>query len=273
MKTEHTVFLDGVDVSTLGLIFSRGHNNPIISGTRDKSSTIDGTNGEYDFGADLEPIYFSLPFYIWKSDPFTLQGHVRTIKKILLDGFGKPRTFKLQFGYEMDKYYNVRVIGNVDINRIFAKAGEFTLSLKCFEGCAYSVAKNDEVTWGSEVITFTADYSFGHNGSGARTFTEPGMTVVTVTGNNLRPVLHVIGSGTDVTLSCDDKTMTLGTFENANWKLDLENYIVTKDNALALHLIGGSWLNLYLKHGENKILMDGSDLNLTFSVEFRDRFY
>lgn len=273
MKPEHTVFFDGVDVRSLGLIFLTEHSNPIIPGTRDKTSIIDGMNGEYDYGADLEPIPFDLPFFIEQTDPFRLQGYVRMIKKLLLDGFGKPKTFKLQFGYEKDKYYNVRVVGRVDIDRIYASAGNFTLSLMCYEGYALSVAKNDEVTWGSELITFTnTSYTYGHSGGGAKNFTSNGSTIVTVTGDNLHPIIYLNGTGINVSLSWAGKIMTLGTFINANWMIDLENYIVTKNESLALDLIGGDWLDMYLINGDNNITISGSGLNLTFNVEFRDRF-
>ncbi|MBD8028143.1 phage tail family protein [Ureibacillus sp. Re31] len=272
MKPEHTVFFDGVDVRSLGLIFLTEHSNPIIPGTRDKTSIIDGVNGEYDYGADLEPIPFDLPFFIEQTDPFRLQGYVRMVKKLLLDGFGKPRTFKLQFGYEKDKYYNVRVVGRVDIDRIYSSAGHFTLPLMCYEGYALSVARNDEVVWGSQDITFTADYLFGNNGSGAKTFTSNSSTVVTVTGDNLRPLIKLSGSGTNVKLSWGGKTMTLGTFTNANWLIDLEDYTVTKNGNLGLDLIKGDWLDMYLSNGDNNINVEGSGLNLAFSVEFRDRF-
>lgn len=273
MKSEHTVFFDDVDVRSLGLILAQGHENPIISGTRDKTTTIDGMNGEYDYGADLMPITFNLPFFIKGTDPFQLQGYVRTVKDLLQDGFGKPKTFKLKFGYEPDKYYNVRVVGRVDIDRIFARAGDFTLPLTCFEGCAHSVAKNDEVTWGSEDITFTASYLFGHSGDGAKRFTSSGTTTINVSGNNLRPTIKINGTGTNVRLSWGGKTMSLGAFTNANWVIDLENYIVTKDGGSALHLISGNWLDMYLSKGDNQITIQGSGLDFDFSVEFRDHFY
>lgn len=273
MKISNTVFIDDVDIRTLGLHLLADHDNPIISGTRDYGVAIPGMNGALDYGSDLEPIQFNIPLYIPAANPMELQTMVRKVKSILLDAYGKPRTFKLTFGYETDKYYNVRVSGNVPIDRIFARSGRFVLPLICHEGHALSVARNDEVTWGNTVIPFSSEYTLGHTGDGSKSFTVEGSTIVTLTGNNIRPILHITGSGTDVEIEWGGKSMNLGTFTDATWVFDLGEYVVLKNGALALHLITGDWITMEFTKGDNLINVNGSGLDLTFRVEFRDRYF
>lgn len=268
-----TIYIDDVDVRSLGLLYLADHDNPIISGTRDNGLVIPGRHGALDFGAELEPILFNVPLGIPTKNKYDLQAMVRKVKSILLDAYGKPKTFKLKFGYEPDKYYNVRVTGGVPIEKIFGRSGQFSLPLICHEGYALSVAKNDEVTWGSMAIPFYSDYTFGHTGDGTKSFAVEGETIVTLTGNNIRPIIHVSGTGTNVTIGWGGKTLTLGTFVEATWVIDLGEYVILKDGALSLHLISGDWLTMDLTKGDNLISINGSDLNLTFRVEYRDRYF
>lgn len=274
MNEEYTVFFDDVDIRSLGFLFQPGHSNPLLSGTRDRDTTMAGRNGALDFGADLEEIPFNLPLYIPTKNPFDLQTMVRKAKAILLDANGKPRTFKLKFGYEPDKYYNVRYTGNIPIDRIMAREGKFTLPLICHEGFALSVAKNDEVLWGSEIVVFYSDYSMGNAGGGtSKTFTSTGNMTVEVIGNNVKPIIHITGSGTSVTLNFNGKTMTLGTFTNTTWLIDLDEYVAIKNGVNGLSSIGGSWLTMQLVEGDNVVTVGGTGLNIELSFDFRDKWY
>lgn len=275
MQNEYTIFFDDVDVRTLGLLFLAGHSNPLLSGTRDRDTTIAGRNGSLDFGADLDPINFNLPLYINTNNPVHLQAKAREVKDILLDANGKPRTFKLKFGYEPDKYYNVRVTGNIPIERIFARSGRFNLPLICHEGYALSISKNEDILWGSEIIVFASDYSMGNTsgGNSSKTFTSTGTMDIEVIGNNVKPIIHITGSGTNVTLNFNGKTMTLGTFTNTTWLIDLDEYVAIKNGVNGLSSIGGSWLTMQLVEGDNIVTVGGTGLNLEVSVEFNDRWY
>ena len=151
--------------------------------------------------------------------------------------------------------------------------GRFSIPLICYDGHALSVAMNDEVTWGSTVIPFASDYTMGHMGVGTKTFTSSGSTIINVTGDNIRPILHVTGSGTNVSVKWGDKTLTLGTLTNATWAIDLKEFEVTRNGVNAMHLIKGDWLNMELEQGDNTVTVNGSGLNLTVSFQFRDLFY
>jgi len=274
MQNEYTVFFDDVDVRTLGFLFTPGHSNPLLSGTRDRDTTIAGRNGALDFGADLDPIPFNIPLYIKTSNPYDLQRMVRKAKDMLLDGNGKPRTFKLKFGYEPDKYYNVRVTGNVPIERIMAREGKFTLPLICYEGFALSVAKNENVNWNSKTVTWASDYTWESTGGNVpKTFTSAGTMNVEVIGNNLKPILHITGSGTNVTIKFNGKTMTLGTFSNTAWLIELDEYVAIKNGVNGLNSIGGSWLTMNLVEGDNTVTVGGTGLDMKLAFDFRDKWY
>lgn len=271
-KTGHSFYLDDVDIIDYGFFMEPGHENPALVDGRNYVSSVPGMPGQLFYGNDPGPIPFSIPINTLQQNRFDLQQQVRLLKSIFHDSNGRKKTVKLKFSYEPDKYYNVRYDGDVSFERIF-ESGRATLPLICDEGFALSVAENDEITWGSEDITFTADFTLGHMGSGEKMFTAPGTTTFTVTGANLRPSLHVTGSGTDVTIGWGEKVMSLGTFTDATWLIDLQNFEVLKDGMNALHLISGDWLDMVLTQGDNTIEVNGSGLNLTLRAEYRDRFY
>jgi phage-related protein len=270
---ETDVYFDGVEIQTLNIRMLEGHENHIAPGTIDRQVYIPGQTGAYDFGADLDVIPFNLPLGIRGKSRLDMQHTVRQFKKLIIDEYGKPKTFQLKFGYEPDKYYNVRFSGDISIERVLAM-GKFTLPLTCHEGHAWSVAQNDEVTWGSEVIPFASDFTFGHTGDSVKIIYGNDTSVnVTVTGKNIRPIIKISGTGTNVTIGWSGKTISLGSFEYGTWLIDLGEYVVLKDGLLALHLISGEWLTMELVQGDNLIAINGSDLDLAFSVEFRDRYY
>lgn len=271
---ESDVFLGDMEIQDLNLYLLEGHGHPLMTGTRDKIIAIPGMPGAYDYGADLESIAFSLPLVAIRKNRMDIQRMVRVVKSLLIDGQGYPKTIKLIFGYEPDKYYNVRYTGQIDIERILGQTGSFMIPLTCFDGHAWSTAKASEVVWGSETITFENDvYQFGHSGDGTKTFDSPGATIVTVSGGNVHPTLNITGSGTDVTVKCNGKDFTLGSFTDANWIVDLKEYAVIKNGVNAIHLIQGKWIGMELTQGENEIEISGSGLDLDFSVDFRDRYF
>ena len=271
--SEYAVYFDDIHVKELGIRMRTGHEHPLLAGTRDRITSIPGVAGAYDYGSDLEPIPFDLPFSAYEETPIKLQQVLKSIKSILLDKRGKPRTFKLKFGYEADRYYNVRYESGVPIERLIGGMGRFNIPLICYDGHALSVAMNDEVTWGSTVIPFASDYQMGHMGDGAKIFTSSDSTIINVTGDNIRPILHVTGSGTNVSIKWGGKTLTLGTLTNTTWAIDLKEFEVTKDGLNAMHLIKGDWLNMELEQGDNQVTVNGSGLSLTVSFQFRDLFY
>lgn len=271
--SEYAIYFDDVNVNELGIRMLKGHEHDVLQGTRDRAVNIPGISGAYDYGADLAPIPFNLPFSVREESPIKMQQVLKGIKSILLNERGKPKTFKLKFGYEADRYYNVRYNNDIPLERVVGGMGRFAIPLICYEGFANSVAKNDEVTWGSLVIPFAADFTMGHTGSGAVEVKGDTSTIVTLTGAELSPKIYISGSGTNVKIGWGGKSFALGTFTSSNWVIDLGAFEVSRNGVNAMHIIKGDWLDMELQQGENNITINGSGLNLTFRVEFRDRYF
>src|SRR5690606_34917820 len=131
-----------------------------------------------------------------------------------------------------------------------------------------STATNRNVTWGSETITFENDvYTLGHSGDGEKVFTAPGQTSVTVSGDTVRPVMFVEGSGSNVTISWGGRTLTLPNFTNTKWIIDFKEYTVLRNGALALGDVGGRWMDMVLVKGQSDVIVTGTNLNMEISFE------
>lgn len=269
----YSIYLDDVDIIDLGFHMEPGHEHPALVAGRDYKQSIPGRPGVIRYSDDPGPIPFSIPIFTLTKDPFELQQQVRLLKSIFKDHDGRKKVVKLRFSYEPDIYYHVTYDGQVGIERIFSRIGKAILPLICDDGYGLSVAKNDEITWGSNVIPFWSDYTLGHTGDGSVEVTSSISSTVIVTGANQKPVIRINGTGEDVEIGWGGKSFTLGTFTNAEWLIDLGNYEVSKDGLNAMDLIGGDWLSMHFNHGENDINISGTGLNLTFSADFRDRYF
>lgn len=263
------VYLDGVNLEDLGVRVSREYQHPAAPETRDYTMEIPGRHGAWDFGADLGPRRIELPCFVVKNTPADVQRTIRALMAHLFDAYGRPKTMWLVFSTEPDKYYLARISGGLPVERIY-RVGRFVLPFVAYDPFAYSVATNDEVVWGSETITFEADYLMGHTGGQVQTVTSPQSYIVTVMGYTVRPTILVNGTGSNVTISANGKSFSLGSFVDANWIVDGENYTVTKGGKNALSEFSGDFLDLL--PGENTVTISGSGLNLTVQIKFRDKY-
>lgn len=251
------------------------HDHPALSSTKDYTESIPGMHGAYDFGADMEPKSLGLPMKLANiKSNLDIAMVIRNFKKVILDGYGNPKTFELSFDYSPNKYYNARYSGRLPIERLIHK-GRFVLPLTAFDPAEYSIAANNEITWGSEVITFESDYLFGTTGGGTHTIIGSKTFVETVNGDTLRPIFNINGSGTNVVVSASGQSFSLGSFTNTNWLIDGENYSVLKNGINGLsdynkNYSDGDWIELF--YGDNEITISGTGLNLTFECRFRDKY-
>jgi len=125
--------LGGKTAEELGLIMRRESQLPILPGTRDRTITIPGRHGKYDFGADMDARIFSLEcVFVNAVSASDLQAKVRELADHLIDDNGQPRKLELVFDLEPDKKYMVRYAGSLPIERI-AKIGIFTLPLIAYD--------------------------------------------------------------------------------------------------------------------------------------------
>lgn len=134
------VTIDGKTLNQLGLAMLKEHQHPAAPSTRDYTISIPGMAGAYDFGSDLGVRQFTLPLLV-KPQPNenALALKVREIMKTFFDQYGKPRTIKLIFDYEPDKYYNVRYSGSLDMSR-FKTMTKIVFPLTAFDPYAYALS-------------------------------------------------------------------------------------------------------------------------------------
>src|SRR5690606_7445457 len=134
---------------------------------------------------------------------------------------------------------------------------------------AYSIVTNDEVTWGSEVITFNDDYLMGHEGGEVKTITANTSYNVVVSGTEpVQPIITISGAGTNVKVSANGKEFKISNLDGASWIIDCQKYLVKKNGSLSS--IEGEYLQL--EPGDNEIAVNGSGLNFTMQTTFRDQF-
>lgn len=157
-----------------------------------------------------------------------VQAIVRNVSTLLLDQYGKPKTVKLVFDYEPDRYYMARFSGFISINRI-AKAGLFPIPFKAYDPWAHSTVLADDVNWGSKVINFESSYTMEHTGSdGKKTITGPTTFNIYADGYAVKPIIEISGSATSLTVTNNGQSFTLPAFTNATWVIDCEKYTVLK---------------------------------------------
>jgi phage-related protein len=133
-----SIKIDGIPISDFNLKCELSHDHPALPSTRDYTAGISGRNGAYDYGADLEPKPFNLPMKLGNiQSSAELAVAIRAFTQLLLDPKGNPRTFKLSFDYEPEKWYMARYSGSLPIDRL-VRMGKFNLPLTAFDPAAYA---------------------------------------------------------------------------------------------------------------------------------------
>lgn len=168
--------IGGVRPSDIGLKVLRDSDRPILPATRDRMIDIPGRNGAWDFGADMEPRYFSLDCAFMTRGPTELQQHIERLARLLVDSFGKPRILDLVFSVNPERTYTVRYSGNLQVDRLVG-LGRFTLPLVAVDPYAYGLENIYETTLNASPLTFAIQ-------SSGDIRTEP-VILLTNTGNNV----------------------------------------------------------------------------------------
>ena len=142
--------LGGKTAEELKIVLLEDTNIPILSETRDRTVTVPGRAGSYDFGADQGPREFDLECaFIDGSieDDKDLQETVRDLADHLTDNEGRPRDLTLEFDREPGKTWTVRYSGSLPIERmLYHSRGTFTLPLIAYDPYAYGEEKETEKT-------------------------------------------------------------------------------------------------------------------------------
>lgn len=254
------VKLDGRSPEEFGLLFLKDHYHPATPEMRNRTMTIPGMPGEWDFGSEWGSRPFSLPFGLIDYDRYELQRKLRAFVAFLMDAYGKPREIKLTFDYEPDKYYSVKVSQRVDVDRAI-HSGQLELPLVAHNPYAKSSTTSDKYILDSD-ISVMADIMLD-TGLSNRAITSPQSFEVINNGSVAIPFSFIVeGSGANVTLSANGKTLSLGTFSSKTIQL-LDNYVIKVNGVSDLTSTNGVFIELM--PGRNTITVGGTNLNLTVS--------
>lgn len=252
----------GIHSSELGIdLLSYTVHSPEVREYEDEAA---GRPGSIDYGSEWGPRQIDLKIDIVPDgDPFK----IRQSKLLNWLNPMKPAAM-LIFDDVPGRFYLAKFNGRLGM-RQFNHYGQFEFSMKCYDPFAYSVARNDEVTWGSEIITFNHDYTMGHEGGDVKTVTANTSYNVVVSGTEpVQPIITISGTGTNVKVSANGKEFTISNLDGASWIIDCQKYLVKKNGSLSS--IEGEFLQL--EPDDNEIIVTGSGLNFTMQTTFRDQF-
>ncbi|MDF2543491.1 MAG: hypothetical protein K0S47_3209 [Herbinix sp.] len=260
---------DTYTLKDFGMICEPGHVNPLTPTFENKTIAIPGKHGLYNFGSEIRERVFQIPLIMIERDRTLMQHKMRDFISFLFDVYGKPKDIKLSFDYEPDKYYIVQCASQIDAERAI-NTGRMSIGLVAYNPHAYSQVYSDEITWGSEVITFQSSYLLGHSGSnGLVNITGATNLSVIVDGMAVKPVIEITGSATDLVISANGYTISLGTFTNASWVIDCETYTVIKDDAGTFI---SNFRDFILIPGDNNISITGTGISLLIRIKSRDKY-
>lgn len=249
-----------------GLKATMGYSDPTTVGFSEKVQSIPGKAGVHLFGEDVDVRLFSVPFKLVNDGHDDIQEKLDRLADLFYDYDGNRIAKKIALDHWGGKY----VMGYLDTQiasdrRLFL--ADLTLDFVCYDPYKYSPVLADEVTWGSEEITFDSQYILGHEGSGGLVSITNNTSVdVYVDGLNMYPEIEISGSANDLRLNTNGQTIQLPNFSNSSW-------IIERFNA---------WQNgqerfidarkFKLNHGSNSIQVSGSDMNLQIRIKVRDMY-
>lgn len=267
---ESRVWIDDKLLQDEGIAVLLSSEEPALPTMRNISVTVPGRHGAYDFGAYFEPREFTLNVVFPRQSYADLKYQIRQFVRKFTDEYGRPKTVNLRFGDEVDKYYNVRLTESIPVERA-AERGYLSLGLTAYDLYAYSTVMADEVVWGSEVVTFEWHYLLGMGGTGGGfTVTRPQTIPIYVDGESLRPVIEIDGTAYGLSISANGKSFRLPNFTNTHWIIDGENYVVKRNGVEDLSSLTGDFIELL--HGDNNVVISGTNLNFELTVKYRDKY-
>ncbi|MNR93709.1 Phage tail protein [compost metagenome] len=139
------IWLGGKSNVELGFLVLRSTNRPGLPGTVDRTLSIPGRNGMWDYGADMGARSFIIDCAFITQNSFELQNAVANLSAHLIDSYGKPRTLELKFRERPNQTFAVRFMGSLDVERIVG-LGTFTIPLTAFDPFAYGPEQLQELS-------------------------------------------------------------------------------------------------------------------------------
>lgn len=269
------MIIDGKDISEFGLILQPRYQHPILPATRDRTIEIPGKHGAYDFGADLNIRQFSLPL-VWTKEltQKALQERAREFAAFLTDGNGRPRTLKLAFDYETEKYYMVRYSGSLDIERLLS-LGFFELPLIAFDPFAYASANaydNDPALEYDTGLHYDDGHMYDNPTGFSWAYSRHRSGLFNFSSHSAPLILKIEGTVTNPKIINESTGEELGlpSISGEALEVDSEKMTVKKDGVNALNDMSGDFLELV--SGDNGLVFQGSSPNATVTYRWKHKF-
>lgn len=274
MYTAKDIFIDDVKLQDFGLIVTLDSQEPILPPTIDYTTRVPGRNGEYDYGADMGPRPFDLECKFQRLSHRDLKVKIREFVELFIDTRGRPKTVKLRFGDEMDKFYMVRVSGSIPLSRL-AGLPSFTLPLIAIENPnANFVVSSEDITWGSDTpfmsdVPMDAKYVYDVTGSEQLRIHNFGKLIA-------QPIIEITGSAAALNLTLNGVRVEMGSLSNNTILIDCHEYIALKDGSNftgeLINGMTGAFEDLLLETGENIVWITGTDININIAFKFNAQY-
>lgn len=262
--------LDGYTPESFGLNMYLDHSNPFNPSISNKSVKVPYVDGEYYFKTEKGSKAITIKCDCIEEDDTTRQQMIYSFIAFLHDGFGNPRDIKIIFDYSPDRYIMARLNSQVTPERLMAMTN-FGLSFTAYDPYSYSAAEADEITWGSDILTFESSYLLGSEGSPGEV-KMTGDTIITecVYGLAVKPIIEVSGTALGLIIANGDYSIRFDGFINSEWEIDCNKYIVKKngENAFSKVELG----EFYLLPGANNVHISGLSLDITINMKYRDKY-
>lgn len=252
--------LDGVSIKDYGLKITGGDIYP-IPGVRERTATVTGQDGEYDFGGDFDTRPFEWELKYINSERLHLLRDMKAFMGALLDERGKPKSVKLVYDEEPDKQYWVKYNGGTRLDLLLHQV-KFTLPMKAHKPLSEFVMETRNFVMGDDYpmvsdIRADRDYEFD--------VTSDTILLIDNFGTvGMRPLIEINGSADDLTLSANGKSLSYGDF-SGTLLIDCNRWIVKENGTADLSKFSGDFIELYT--GDNNVDVNGT--NLDINIHFR----
>lgn len=133
---DEMIWLGGKSNAELGFFVLGTSKRPGLPNTVDRTLSIPGRNGLWNYGADHEARNFNYECAFISKDYMELQQRVMNLAAHLVDSYGKPRELELKQRERPGQAFVVQYAGSFDVERIMG-VGKFSLPLVAYDPFAY----------------------------------------------------------------------------------------------------------------------------------------
>lgn len=236
--------LDGLSEKEFGFIALEEHTNPLSAEIKNNIINIPGRIGARFVNSEIGVKRFVLNFGIKEQDTILIEQKINDFYRYLLDEKGKPREVKLTFDYEPNKYYMVKLDGQIDVNRIarYRSFGVYFIAI-------------DPIGYG-EPITIKVYPSTIYTNNG--TYPSKGILTATMTANVSSLTVRLVTTGEYVAIN--DSLLI-----NDVIVIDLEKQYVTRNGAGIMNKVYFESDFFDIPVGKFEISTSSGNLNLEYA--------